>query len=187
MTWITPTKEVAPYITGADPRSTSMRSTSVRSRVESAGLNAPPQGTPSTTSRKASNSRRPQISGTELAAPASPPGATTTPATVDRAVARSVAPRARISSPVMTVTEAGTGSTSSGTRVAVTCSVSETLGTSPAAAAAWSGPEAASWSWWVAGSSSAMATVRAGSDRQAKVSAAANAGRAGCKRRPVIG
>ena len=37
-----------------------------------AGLKAPPQGTPSTTSRNASNSLRPQNSGTELAGPLSP-------------------------------------------------------------------------------------------------------------------
>src|SRR4029079_1622390 len=40
-TWMTPTKDVAPYVTGAGPRSTSMRATSVRLRVASAGLNAP--------------------------------------------------------------------------------------------------------------------------------------------------
>jgi hypothetical protein len=41
---------------------------------------------------------------------------------------RSVAPRAVISSPLMTVTEAGTVSTSSGVRVAVTWIVSVTVG-----------------------------------------------------------
>src|SRR5256886_6791730 len=46
-------------MTGAGPFMISMRSTSLRSRVGTAGLNAPPQGTPSTTSRKASNSCSP--------------------------------------------------------------------------------------------------------------------------------
>ena len=63
-----------------------------------AGLKAPPQGTPSTTSRNASNSFRPQNSGTELAGPLSPPGAMSTPASSARALFRSVAPRSRSSS-----------------------------------------------------------------------------------------
>ncbi len=58
--WMTPTNDVEPYVTGADPRKTSIRSTSRRFRVVSAGLNAPPHGMSSTTSRNASNSRRPQ-------------------------------------------------------------------------------------------------------------------------------
>ena len=105
-----------------------MRSTLVRSRLGRAGLKAPPQGTPSTTSRKASNSRSPQISGTEPAGPMSPPGAIEMPAARASAVGRLVAPRAARSSPEMTVTEAGTVSTSSGVRVAVTWIVSVTVG-----------------------------------------------------------
>src|SRR5436305_5004849 len=137
MTWMTPTNEVAPYITGAEPRRISMRSTLARSRLGRAGLKAPPQGTPSTTRRKASNSRRPQISGTELAGPFSPPGATATPAARARAAGRSMSPRAAISSPEITVTEAGTVSTSWGVRVAVTWMVSATVGTAVCGGFAW--------------------------------------------------
>jgi hypothetical protein len=107
MTWMTPTNEVAPYMTGAAPRSTSMRSTSVRSSVAKAGLKEPPAGMPSTTSRNASNSRKPHNPGTELAGPASPPGAISTPATRLSAVRKSLAPRARSSSPLITVIIAG--------------------------------------------------------------------------------
>ena len=128
ITWMTPENDVAPYITGAEPRRISMRSTSTRSRLGRAGLKAPPQGTPSTTRRKASNSRNPQISGTEPAGPVSPPGATAMPAARASAEARSVTPRAARSSPEITVTEAGTVSTSSGVRVAVTWIVSVTAG-----------------------------------------------------------
>ena len=124
MTWITPEKAVAPYITGAGPRRISMRSTPSRSSEGVAGLNAPPQGMPSTTSRKASASRRPQSAGTEPAGPASPPGVPSTPATSDSAVRRSSAPRARSSSPVTMLIEAGTCPTGSGSRVAVTCTLS---------------------------------------------------------------
>ena len=137
ITWMTPTNEVAPYITGAAPRRISMRSTLLRSRLGRAGLKAPPQGTPSTTSRKASNSRRPQISGTELAGPFSPPGATATPAASASAEGRSRAPRAAMSSPEITVTEAGTVSTSSGVRVAVTWMVSVTTGVAGGSGLAW--------------------------------------------------
>src|SRR5260370_1437379 len=97
----------------------SMRSTSLRSSVGTAGLNAPPQGTPSTTSRKASNSCSPHNDGTPPAGPVSPPGGASTPATVASAVRRSEAPRRRRSSPRMTVSEAGTRSIASDTRVAV--------------------------------------------------------------------
>jgi hypothetical protein len=102
-----------------------MRSTSFRFNVPRAGLKAPPQGTPSTTSRKASNSLSPQNSGTELAGPASPPGAMSTPASRARALLRSVAPRSCSSCAVITWMDAGTSSTSSGMRVAVTWIVSE--------------------------------------------------------------
>ena len=121
ITWMTPTNDVAPYMTGAAPRITSMRSTSTRSIVVSCGLYAPPYGTPSTTSRNASNSRRPQNAGTEPAGPPSPPGEISTPATSASAERRSVAPRARISSSVMIVTDAGMSITGSASRVAVTC------------------------------------------------------------------
>lgn len=120
MTWMTPAKEVAPYITGAAPSWTSMRSTPLRLKVESAGLKAPPQGTPSTTSRKASNSFRPQNSGTAPAGPPSPPGASVTPASSPRAPRKSRAPRSARSLAVRTVMEAGTLAGSSGKRVAVT-------------------------------------------------------------------
>src|SRR5262245_10965006 len=125
---MTPTKEVAPYMTGAAPRRTSIRSTSERSRVASAGLKAPPHGTPSTTRRKASNSRRPQSMGTEDAGPPSPPGEMSTPAASARALRRSRAPLLRRSCAVKTSIEAGTLTTSSGMRVAVTSTCSETAG-----------------------------------------------------------
>src|SRR5947209_3148652 len=133
---MTPTNDVAPYITGAAPRRISIRSTSVRSSVGRSGLNAPPHGTPSTTSRNASNSLRPHISGAADAGPWSPPGAMSTPATVESAEARSVAFRARRSSPSMTVTCAGTVMTSSAIFVAVTSMVSFCFGTSVCANAA---------------------------------------------------
>src|SRR5882724_5320261 len=75
---MTPTKEVAPNMTGAAPFMISMRSTSLRSSVGTAGLNVPPQGTPSTTSRKASNSCSPHNDGTLPAGPVSPPGVAAT-------------------------------------------------------------------------------------------------------------
>src|SRR5712691_5317728 len=102
-----------------------MWSRSSRLSMESAGLNAPPQGMSSTTRRKASNSFRPQNSGTELAGPLSPPGATSTPATADRAERRSSAPRARASSPVMTLIIAGTVPVSSGNPLAVISTYSD--------------------------------------------------------------
>ncbi len=74
MTCTTPTNEVAPYITGAAPFNTSTRCVSVKSTLVIAGLNAPPHGTLSTTSKKASNSCRPQKEGTALDGPASPAG-----------------------------------------------------------------------------------------------------------------
>src|SRR5579859_6364655 len=113
-TCTTPTKEVAPYSTGADPFKTSTRSVPVKSKVVMAGLNAPPQGTPSTTRRKASNSCNPQNEGTALDGPASPPA--TKLSTPDI----SFAPRAAISAPETTDRSAGIRSTGSGTRVAVT-------------------------------------------------------------------
>ena len=119
-TWITPTNEVAPNMTGAGPRRISMRSRSWRSSVLRAGLNAPPQGTSSTTRRKASNSLRPQNSGTALAGPLSPPGATSTPVANASAPRRSVTPRSRSSSPLMTSMATGTSSGTSGARVATT-------------------------------------------------------------------
>src|SRR5207245_6744530 len=120
----TPTKEVAPYMTGAGPRRTSTWSTSSRLTLVSAGLKAPPHGTSSDTRRNASNSLRPQNSGTELAGPPSPPGATSTPATADSASRKSVAARAPSSLPVNTVTMAGTVSTSSCNPFAVTSTYS---------------------------------------------------------------
>lgn len=97
-----------------------MRSTPTRLRVGRSGLKAPPQGTPSTMSRKASASRSPHSSGTEPAGPLSPPGAAVTPPTNVSALGRSVAPMAASSSPLMTVIATGVGRMSSGTRVAVT-------------------------------------------------------------------
>lgn len=123
-TCTTPTNDVAPYITGAAPRWTSMRSTSPKSSVARAGLNAPPQGTPSTTSRKASNSFRPQNSGTLEAGPPSPPTATSTPAARASALARSPAPRSCSSAAPITSMAAGTFALSSGIRVAVTWTTS---------------------------------------------------------------
>src|SRR5262249_57975804 len=87
-----------------------------------------PQGTSSTTSRKASNSFSPQNSGTALAGPLSPPGATSTPATDESAERRSFAPRSRASSPLTTVTTAGTVSAASGSPLAVTSTYSECAG-----------------------------------------------------------
>src|SRR5262244_3092317 len=75
---------------------------SVRFSEVNAGLNVPPHGTPSTTRRNASNSFRPQKSGTALAGPASPPGATSTPTASESALRRSLIPRALNSSPVNT-------------------------------------------------------------------------------------
>jgi len=121
---MTPTKDVAPYITGAAPLTTSMRSTSLRLTLSTAGLKAPPQGTPSTTSKNASNSFKPQSSTTALAGPLSAPGAISTPATGARASRSEVVPLARRSSPVTTVTDAGTSSAGSGIRVAVTSTYS---------------------------------------------------------------
>jgi hypothetical protein len=123
-TWITPTNDVAPYMTGAGPRCTSMWSTSRRSSVASAGLKAPPHGTPSTTSRNASNSRSPQNSGTLAAGPPSPPGAMSTPAAIASALFRSVAPRSRSSWAVTIWIDSGTESIVSGIRLAVTCTCS---------------------------------------------------------------
>ena len=117
---MTPTKEVAPYVTGAGPRSTSIRATSRRLNVEMAGFRAPPHGIPSTTRRKASNSRRPQNSGTALAGPASPPGAIAMPVASARASLREVAPRARRSAPEITSIDADTSWGASGIRVATT-------------------------------------------------------------------
>jgi len=96
-----------------------MRSTSVRSMDGVAGLKAPPQGTPSTTSRNASTSRRPHRPGTVPAGPLSPPGVPSTPLTNSSALRKSCAPRKRSSSPETIVIEAGTFSTDSGSRVAV--------------------------------------------------------------------
>jgi hypothetical protein len=90
----------------------------------SAGLNAPPRGMSSTTNKNASNSRRPQNSGTDPAAPASPPGATSTPAASASASLSVVAPMVRKSSPVSTSIAAGTSSGDSGTRVATTSTFS---------------------------------------------------------------
>src|SRR5262249_56181448 len=89
---------------------------------------AAPKGVRSGTSRNASNSLRPQNSGTEDAGPVSPPGAMSTPATSASALRRSVIPRSRSSSPLMTVMFAGTPPLSSGTRVAVTWTYSSYLG-----------------------------------------------------------
>src|SRR5438309_5454895 len=125
-------------MTGAGPFMISMRSTSLRSSVGTAGLNAPPQGTPSTTSRKASNSCSPHNDGTLPAGPVSPPGGASTPATVASAVRRSAPPRRRRSSPRMTVSDAGTYSIASDTRVAVIwTSVTGTAAATPAASAAF--------------------------------------------------
>src|SRR5207237_1060218 len=71
-------------------------------------LIAAPQGTPSTTSRKASNSCSPHNDGTLPAGPVSPPGGASAPATVASAARRSAPPRRRRSSPRMTVSGAGT-------------------------------------------------------------------------------
>ena len=96
--------------------------------VVSAGLKAPPHGMPSTTSRNASSSFRPQSSGTKLAGPASPPGATSRPAARARALRRSVPPQSRSSSPVMTSMDIGTSSACSGIRVATTSTYSVWVG-----------------------------------------------------------
>src|SRR5205814_6126974 len=88
----------------------------------------PPHVTSSATSRNASNSLRPQNSGTELAGPLSLPGATSTPATPTRAERRSSALRPRVSSPETTVTIAGTDSVSSWRPLAVTSMTSVTMG-----------------------------------------------------------
>ena len=119
-TWMTPTNDVAPYVTGAGPRSTSMRSTSRRLAVAIAGFRAPPHGTPSTTRRNASNSRNPQNSGTALAGPPSLPGAIATPAARASASRSVLAPRPRRSSPLMTSMDAGTSCGVCGIRVATT-------------------------------------------------------------------
>ena len=87
------------------------------------GLYAPPQGTPSTTSRKASNSCRPQNAGTALDGPASPPDGACTPGTSASAEAMSVAPRACSSGACTTLTPAGTRSTGSGRLDVVTSTV----------------------------------------------------------------
>src|SRR3954453_21516440 len=121
---MTPTNEVAPKATGALPFSTSMRCTSLKLRAGMAGLKAPPHGTPSTTSRKASNSCSPQKDGTALDGPASPPGGASTPAVRASAVDRSCACRSPNSSADMIETSAGTSPTDSGSLVAVTCTVS---------------------------------------------------------------
>src|SRR6266567_7617658 len=126
---MTPTNDVAPYVTGADPRRTSMRSTSRRLSVVSAGLKAPPQGMLSTTSKKASNSRNPQNSGAAPAGPASPPDPTSTPAASESASRTFVAPIARNVSPSITSTDTGTSSGASGRRVATTSTCSLTTGT----------------------------------------------------------
>ena len=106
-----------------------MRSMSWRLSEATAGLKAPPQGMPSTTSRKASISRSPQISGTALAGPASPPGAMDMPAASARASRSVVALRARRSLPVMTSIDAGTSCGASGIRVATTSTGGITMGT----------------------------------------------------------
>jgi hypothetical protein len=124
MTCTTPTKDVAPYITGAAPFNTSTRCVPVKSKVVMAGLNAPPQGTPSTTSKKASNSCNPQKDGTALDGPASPPAGASTPGTKLSAPAISVAPRAAISLPETTEISAGIRSAGSGILVAVTTTTS---------------------------------------------------------------
>src|SRR5471030_2583322 len=120
MTCTTPTNDVAPYITGAAPFNTSTRSVSVKFKVAMAGLNAPPQGTPSTTSKNASNSCNPQKDGTALDGPESPPGGASTPGTKLKTVAIFVAPRAAISLPETTEMSAGIWSAGSAIRVAVT-------------------------------------------------------------------
>src|SRR5205814_3986413 len=88
--------------------------------LATAGLKAPPHGTPSTTSRNASNSRNPQNSGTALAGPASLPGAIATPAASARASFSDLTPRALKSLPLITSIEAGTSCDASGRRVATT-------------------------------------------------------------------
>ncbi len=105
------------------------------------GLNAPPQGTPSTTSKKASNSCRPQKEGTALDGPASPPAGASTPGTSARAEAMSCESRRRSSWPETTEIDAGTWSSASGVRVAVTTTVERVVGD------AWSGLAAPSAAW----------------------------------------
>src|ERR1700674_4702952 len=124
MTCTTPTKDVAPYITGAAPFNTSTRCVPVKSKVVMAGLNAPPQGTPSTTSKNASNSCNPQKDGTALDGPASPPAGASTPGTRLSTPAISVAPRAAASLPETMEISAGIRSTGSGILVAVTTTAS---------------------------------------------------------------
>src|SRR5258706_4005975 len=102
---------------------------SLRSKAVSAGLKLPPQGTPSTTSRNASNSFNPQNSGTELAGPESPPGAISTPTASPSALRRSRTPLDLSSSPENTSIAEGTFTASSGNRVTVTSTVSCTAGT----------------------------------------------------------
>ena len=72
------------------------------------GLKAPPQGTPSTTRRKASNSCRPQNDGTALEGPASPPAGASTPGTRLSADAMVWASRNLSSDPSTTEMSAGT-------------------------------------------------------------------------------
>ena len=108
-----------------------------------AGLKAPPHGTPSTTSRKASNSCSPQKDGTALAGPASPPGGASAPDTRASVVRRSFAPRLFRSSPLIRLSIAGNRCSSTGIRVAVTTTASTASGRSSACATVASATQAA--------------------------------------------
>src|ERR1700730_8890983 len=107
-------------MTGAAPFRTSILSAPAKFKVVIAGLKAPPQVTPSTTRRQASNSCRPHKDGTTLEGPASPPGGAAAPGTRPKAVAISLAPRAPSSLRDTTEMKAGISSAGAGIRVAVT-------------------------------------------------------------------
>src|SRR5664279_4031541 len=104
------------------------------------GLKGPPAGTPSTVTRSASNSLRPQTPMFASRLPLSEPLPVSRPATSCSASATVFAPRRRNSSPEITETGAATSSTSSELFVAETAIVAATAGF----AGAWARSEAGS-------------------------------------------
>src|ERR1035437_6106482 len=104
------------------------------------GLNGPPAGTPSTVTRSASNSFRPQTPMFASRLPLSEPLPVSRPATSCSASATVFAPRRRNSSPEITETGAATSSASSEIFVAETTIVAATAGF----AGAWARSEAGS-------------------------------------------
>src|SRR5262245_42497019 len=125
-TWTIPAKAETPYSVPCGPRTISMWSMSSTGICESEGLKGPPTGTPSTVTRRASNSFSPQSPMLGSRVPLSEPSPVSRPTTFWSASATVLAPERRSSSPETTEVAPGTSTASSGDLVAETTTSSVT-------------------------------------------------------------